>query len=351
MSRSMDHKRAMHLGLTGGLALVLLAAAVFMTVLDARNVWQPDVSGPVLPDWEQTVAGARQIEIRGENGSFILARTDQGWIMPSRDDRPVIAGRLAELDAWLAGLIHAGSLTANPDKYARLGVADSGSEGAATQLRVTGEGGTVLADILLGHSRDGRLYFRRPDDPRVYVARHEDGVAAQPDIAEATAWLELDFLALGDNEIARADVEPETGPAYRLERPGRATRNFALRQPTGWTPITAGAGNGPANTLSRVRFRDVRNAERLDGEIVARHTAETFLGLRVHVDVLALGDTRWALIEAVALTDEVEEAASAINAAAAGWAFLLSDLTIDRLLRPLDRIADRSSAVESPGEP
>lgn len=92
--------------------------------------------------------------------------------------------------------------------------------------------------------------------------------------------------------------------------------------------------------LARVRFRDVRAAGRLGGERVARHVADTFGGVRVSLDVLALGETRWAVIEAEALTDDAEAGAAAINAAAQGWAYRLSDLTLDRLIRPLDEFAD-----------
>ena len=63
--------------------------------------------------------------------------------------------------------------------------------------------------------------------------------------------------------------------------------------------------------------------------------------------MLALGETRWAVLQADALTDDARDAAGAINAAADGWAFLLSDLTLDRLIRPLDQIADPRRETET----
>ncbi|MHA6287962.1 DUF4340 domain-containing protein [Maricaulis sp. CAU 1757] len=341
MSQVMDQRRGRHLALVGGLAMVCLVLASVVTLSQARRGWQPEVTGPVLAGWSDNAARAHHFEIHGAEGRFEVERDAGIWVMPSRDSHPVVADQLARLDAYLASLQYSGSLTADPDKHVRLGVADPGEAGGGTRVRISDVDGIVLADLLLGHSRDGRIYFRTPGDPRVYAARQRTAVVERPEIADASAWLDLDFLALGDNEIARATITPESGPEYVLERPARSTRNFALRQPRGWTPITSGAGNGPANTLSRVRFRDVRRAERLDGDIIARHSAETFAGLRVNIDVLALGETRWALIEAVALTDDVETEAAQINGDADGWAYLLSDLTIDRLLRPLNRIADR----------
>lgn len=298
------------------------------------------MSGPVLPGWSDAVERAARIEIDSPAERFALERGEGGWVMPSRDGYPVLPERLAELDAWLAGLDYVGARTADPDKHARLGLADSGEEGAATRVTVRDGAGGVLADILLGRPGASGLYVRFPGRNRTYAVRAGETGGAMPPIATAGNWLDLDFLELGANAIAQARIRPERGPAYRLERPSPSVRNFALREPAGWTLITAAAGNGPASVLARVRFRDVRAAGRLGGERVARHVADTFGGVRVSLDVLALGETRWAVIEAEALTDDAEAGAAAINAAAQGWAYRLSDLTLDRLIRPLDEFAD-----------
>ncbi|WP_300542573.1 DUF4340 domain-containing protein [Maricaulis sp.] len=339
MSRPMDRQRMHHLAIAAGAAALALVLALALTWFQARQVWQPDVSGPVLPNWPEAVSRAAAIEIDSAGDHFRLQRTAAGWAMPSRDDHPVQTGRLAELDTYLARLTYAGARTSDPDKHARLGLA-AGGEDAGTRVTVTGSDGTVLADIVLGREREGQIYVRFPGRDRTYAAEPGETAAALPEIADAADWLDLDFLELGQNAIARTVITPETGPSYVLERASPSIRNFALREPAGWRPITAAAGNGPASALARVRFRDVRAAQRLNGEVVAHHSAETFGGLRVSVDVMALADTRWAVISATALSDDAQADAETLNVAAEGWAFLLSDLTLDRLIRPLDQIAD-----------
>ncbi len=345
MSVTTDKHRLTQTLIAAGAAIVLGGSALVTVYSQARETWQPAVSGPVLPGWSIAVASAREIEIAGEE-SFLLEQADGVWTMPSRDGYPVRLERLAELDAYLAALIFEGARTANPERLGRLGLADPGRENGATHISVRDAEGSVLADILLGETRGERVYVRHPGRNRAFAARLGEGAVARPDLLPADAWLALDFLSLGTNDIARADIQPEAGPAYRLERASTASRNFALRRPTGWQPITAAAGNGPAASLARVRFRDVRRADRLGGEFVAHHTAETFSGLRVRIDVKALGETRWALITASAITDDVADEAVAINALTDGWAYLMSDLTIDRLIRPLDRIADPRGDVD-----
>jgi len=347
MSRPMDRQRFNRLSLTGALAAALLAVALLLTWQEARQAWQPDVSGPVLPDWSAAVDAAAEIEIDSLDDHFTLARGETGWVMPSRDNHPVRGERLAELDAFLAGLDYAGARTADPDKHASLGLAARGEAGVATRVTVRDETGEVRADILLGRESESGIYVRFPGRNRTYLAGAAETERSLPDIAAAGDWLDLDFLALGANAVARSTIVPETGAAYRLERPSPSVRNFALREPGGWTLITAAAGNGPASALSRVRFRDVRAAARLEGEVVARHIAETFGGVRVRLDVLALGETRWAVLEADAVTDDARAGADAINRAAQGWAFLLSDLTLDRMIRPLDQIADPRAETDA----
>ncbi|RKQ96675.1 DUF4340 domain-containing protein [Maricaulis maris] len=345
MSVRTDQRRRTQLVIAASAAVVVTGLAIAAAVMDARETWRPDVSGPVLPSWSSAVASAREIEIHGSE-RFSVEQVEGVWRMPSRDGYPVRPERLAELDAYLAALTYEGARTANPARLARIGLAEPGQENGGTQISVRGADGAMLAEILLGETRGERVYVRQPGRNRAYAARLGDGAVVRPDMLPADAWLDLDFLELGLNEIARADVQPEAGPAYRLERAAASARNFSLRQPGGWQMITAAAGNGPAAALGRVRFRDVRRADRLGGEFVAVHTAETFSGLRVRIDVKALGATRWALITASAITDDAETEAAAINARVEGWAYLLSDLTVDRLIRPLDRIADPRAETE-----
>ena len=66
-------------------------------------------------------------------------------------------------------------------------------------------------------------------------------------------------------------------------------------------------------------------------------------------DIIAQGETRWARIRTRALTDDAAEAAALLAEQSEGWAYLLSDLALDRLLRPLGEIADpRAGAPDAP---
>ena len=342
-----EARRARHMIIAVAAAVIALGLGVFAMLQDAGRDAAPSADGPVLPNWSDSVGQVAEIEIRSAGERFIIARSEAGWALPSRGGHPVDAERLAALDAFLGALTYAGARTNNPDRHARLGLRDPDAGGRAVRVTARNTAGDVLADLLIGDS-DGRdVFVRRPGDDQSWAARPRGDIGGPPDIAAPTDWLILDFLAL--ETIARTRITPERGPAYLLERPAAQSRNFALREPGGWTPITAGAANGPGGGLSRVRFRDVRPAADMSGPVVSSHEAETFSGLRVTLSVFADGDARWAIIEADALTDDARRQADALSAQASGWAYLLSDLSVDRLLRPLDEIADpRSEAGAAP---
>ena len=349
MSQAIDRQRARHILIVGGLALAALLLALTLSVLDARRGWQPDLDGPVFTTWPAQAATASEIEISHGEDRFSIVRDGDRWVMPSRDDYPVRADVVAGLDGLLTGLLHAGVRTADAGKYPALGLAEPGESGGGARLVVRDASGTVLVELLAGQTRGQTLYLRLPGEAQTYAADLAEGTSAAALTQSADQWLDLGFLELGRTSIARVRIQPERGPAYTLERPASSARNFALRDPAGWTPITAGAGNGPAGALGRIRFRDVRRTERLTGAIVGSHRAETFEGLEVTLDIIAQGETRWARIRANALTDDAGEAAALLEEQSEGWAYLLSDLALDRLLRPLEEIADpRAGAVDAP---
>ena len=325
------------------IALALAAAGVAALLLGIGAVWRdaslterPGISGPVLPDWREQAALASRIEIVARDVQFSLLRTDQGWVMPSRGGYPVRPDRIAELDAALSGLRFSAAMTRDPDKFARLGLVAPGEGGEAVRLTIADAEGRVLADLLIGDERgeDG-LYLRPAFSERAFAA-----AGSLPDLDAVDRWLVLDFFDLDPAGVARARVQPETGPAYALAKPGLSARNFELREPRGWRLVTSGAGNGVAVAGARVRFRDVRPADTLEGAPVAAHAAVTFGGLAYAYTFHADAEARWARLEVSAAADDAAERAAHFEARAEGWAFEVSADAYERMTRPLTGLAE-----------
>jgi len=325
-------------------ALTAALTAAALVLAGALALWReaatgapPGVSGPVAPGWAAEAPRADRIEIMSADGQFVLQRTPDGWVMPSRGGYAVRPERIAELDEALRGLTFARALTRDPDRFARLGVDDPIEGGAGVRLTVLDASDRVLVSLTAGARRgDAGQYVRTDGSPRAFAA---DGTL--PELADPGRWLGLDFWDIDPATVARADIRPPRGPAYALGREAPTDRHHALTSPAGWRLITAGAGNGVATAGARLRFRDVRPDQSLTGAFTARHSGVSFDGLAWRFDFLAEGDERWARIEVRALAPEAEARAAELNARTRGWAFLVSPDAYERLTRPLADLAER----------
>lgn len=323
------------------LAAALTAAA--LVILSVLALWReavtgapPGVSGPVAPGWTAEAPRADRIEIMSADAQFVLQRTPDGWVMPSRGGYAVRPERIAELDEALRGLSFARALTRDPDRFARLGVDDPVEGGAGVRLTVLDANDRVLVSLIAGASRgESGQYVRTDGSPRAFAA---DGPL--PELSDPGRWLGLEFWDIDPATVARADVRPPRGPVYALGREAPTDRHHALTSPAGWRLITAGAGNGVATAGARLRFRDVRPDQTLTGAFTARHSGVSFDGLAWRFDFLAEGDERWARIEVRALAPEAEARAAELTERTRGWAFLVSADAYERLTRPLSDLAE-----------
>ncbi|MGJ3233014.1 MAG: DUF4340 domain-containing protein [Oceanicaulis sp.] len=328
-------------------ALFALGAAALLFVMGAAAVWRdaalgarPDVSGPVAPGWREAAGAAARIEITTREEQFALEREGEGWVMPSRGGYPVRAERIAELDAALASLSYERAMTRDPEKFPRLGLGAPGEGGDGVRVTVLDAGGAVLADLVVGAARDGGgAYVRPAGAERAYAAS-----GSAPELGDPGLWLGLEFWDIDPSAVARARIRPETGPAYFVQRAGIAQRNYDLMEPNGWRLVTGGAANGVAVAGARLRFRDVKPADEVEGAFVARHSGVTFSGIAYTFDFVAEDDARWALIEVEAVADDAQERAARLEALTDGWAFRVSDDAYERLTRPLAALAEPAAA-------
>lgn len=331
-------------------ALIALGVAAFLLLAGISAVfWQtgsgisapPETLTPRLP---RDPAMVFEIEIESSEDAILLRRTMEGWALVSHQGFPADAALADQLIEAVAGLEPIGERTRREDRYGQLGLGDPGSGGNGTRLILRDGNDRELANLLIGRQRpDGRLYVRRGNEPESWLVS-----GFVPAVSSAANWMELDFLSLGRAAIREACILPESGPGYCLRRPSLSSERFDLVSPGGYRLVSPGAGDGVATTLARVRFRDVRPAADIRGPRDAEHRITTVNGLELTVSVFRREGEYWARLVAVAESDAAREMAVSINDRADGWAFRLSDLTVDRLIRPLPGLAVEVS--ETPRE-
>lgn len=332
---SPERTRLREVIIMAGAALILLAIGFAGFLMGQGGGDLPERSGAVLPRVADDPGAVYTIEITTKEDRFVLQEDgEDGWALLGRGGYPANADLAARLVSRLGALDYVGPRTSDPERHRLLGLVSPQDGGNATQILLRDFDNNVVGELLVGQRRGERgTYVRLPGDDQAWAA---DGVL--PAISTPQDWMNLDFLALGPDSIARAYVVPISGPPYFLERPGLSERNFVLRAPPGWRLITTGAGNGTGSVLGRLRFRDVRTAQ-FEGRPVARYEAETFAGLRLEIAVHDDAGGRWAVIRAIALADDAAGDALALNEHADRRAFRLSDLTEERMIRPLNEIA------------
>src|SRR5262249_17817714 len=152
--------------------------------------------------------------------------------------------------------------------------------------------GGPLADWIFGATREGGAFIRRPGEMQTYAATGDI-----PDMASPAFWMDLDFLKLERVDIAQTTITPEDGPAYSLVRGAPAASDFGVTAAAdGMELITAGAANGPGGAMAELRFLDVEPRDFVTGEPAGRHTARTFDGLEITLEVFRDGEDAWATV-------------------------------------------------------
>lgn len=308
-----------------------LAAVAFVTVsLDVRSA-QPNVAqGAAVPGLTNTIARAQRITVTSAEATYRIEKTDRGWAMRDRGDYPVDAARLAQLTEGLANLQITRRMTANADRFARLGVDDPAQGGRGVLVQIEDAQGARLVNLILGVETQG-LYVRRPDESQVFAARGE-----LPPLRNPAAWLSLTPLSIEAANLARVEIVPNEGRPYILERErtGEAT-DFAIVAPARLAPIAPSAVTSTAEKVLNLSPLDVQTAAAIQGAAQERLRLHTFDGVLIDAELIVVEGRVWLKMSAQAERPDAEAAALAVNNASAGWAYQLSPQDAEALAPPL----------------
>ena len=250
---------------------------------------------PVFPGLAEKLPQAARIEITGGGNTTTLLRLNNGdgpgWGVGERDSYPADPIRLRSLLAGLAELRLIEPRTANPELFARLGLARPTTQGdSGTRLLVLAHNGAVLAEVILGHrsvrarpGMDDQIYLRRAGEERAWLAEGKLDASADP-----LTWLKRDLLDIKAERIARIDISRD-GAALTLRRQGDL---LALDNPPPGKlddvrPVEV------AQALEDFSFVDVKSGD-LPGTPAGSAQFTTTDGQRITVFLTQAGETVWA---------------------------------------------------------
>lgn len=174
-------------------------------------------------EWDEKVSAYNAFKVAFQNGV---------WTIPSKEGYPADAeNKIGKIASALMALEKTKLRTSREEDHSRLGVVDPKSQtasvdGVGTRLRLLGEGGEVLADVVVGKKLDedeGQRYVRRmteedKGESRVYAA----AFAVELD-TDFSSWIDTDLLHLDVAQISsltvdrlklEVGVDPATGQRF-----------------------------------------------------------------------------------------------------------------------------------------
>ncbi|MCB1560442.1 MAG: DUF4340 domain-containing protein, partial [Xanthomonadales bacterium] len=181
-----------------------------------------------------------------------------GWVMPERDGYAVDSAALRKLLLLINQARRIEAKTANPTRYARLGVNDPLIDAAASGVRLDISAAGETMSLIVGGNRPGGTgtYVRRLDEGRSWLTDRTIAVEKRP-----ARWLQRQLSDIAASRILSVTVEhPANDDAradtVRIESDGRS--GFTLANlPAGREPADSYVSEALAGFLTDLRFDDL----------------------------------------------------------------------------------------------
>ena len=222
--------------------------------------------------------------------------------------------KLREVLLALTSLHTSETKTRKPENYEKLGVADAGAGGAAHQILVKNDKGTLLAGLIAGKTQPGhgansepQLFVRKTGDAQVWLA---SGKLDLPN--DAMAWLDRSVADIKGSRVKAAKIVPATGAAIAIvrEKQGEATL-VAKDLPKGVELQNTNSLYSIAGALEHLQFDDVVPVAQVDFSKVkvAQAKLETYEGVTISATLMDQAGKVFAKFAATAEATPVVAAA------------------------------------------
>ena len=155
--------------------VVVVAGAIAAAVSRHAATERVTSESTALPELMTRINDVAEISFRGAGDDFSVRFDGERWVVPELASFPADFDKVKKALIGLAELRTVEAKTADPERYAALGLAPpDAEEGAGTDVRLLdGSGGGVAALTVGNAARAGanRLYIRRDGEERTWLAR------------------------------------------------------------------------------------------------------------------------------------------------------------------------------------
>ena len=281
------------------LTLGAVAAALLLLLLLPRlaNERPSGVGDALVPGLRSELDALSTLRITAADNEVVatLELRDDTWVVAERDDWPADVTRMRTLLLALVEARRVEQRTADPQRYARLGVESlDGPEAAGVGLAIEHPEGAV--ELIIGDTGVGGDYshVRRLDEAAAWL------VSGTLEVSRSTGdWLQSMLLDVPAARVATVSIEHPDGQALRVRRSGPDDAFELIDPPEGRTLLYAGIVDPVGAALSNLTLEDVAPRDSVftaDSEPV-RNVTETRDGLTITLLGLERDDAYWVAID------------------------------------------------------
>ena len=186
------------------LAVLAAGAALWLSASRAPDDAMP-AAGPLLPELSSRINDVDAVVISSAGERIITLDKDaDGWVMPERDGYAVDISALRKLLLDISTARRIEAKTANPERYAKLAVADPLVDDAASGVRVDISAAGESMGVIVGSNRQGGTgtYVRLVDEAQSWLTDRNIAVERRP-----SRWLQRQLSDIPASRIQAATVE------------------------------------------------------------------------------------------------------------------------------------------------
>lgn len=253
---------------------------------------------PGLVDQINDVMG---ITIRSTQATTELARQGARWVVANRDNYPATFANVKNALLNIANATVVEQKTANPERYAQIGVADlDNADSKATLVDVKDGANGILVSLLIGNERSAsqlnarQYYVRKSGEAGALLVEGELNVSARPQ-----DWVDPDVVNVATERVRKVTITAADGSAVVVSKEKPTDNFFSLENvPSGFTAKSRSVISSLGAVLLDVKFENVAAASRVqDAEPVSTAEIRTFDGLIVNASRYALEDEHFVRFE------------------------------------------------------
>jgi hypothetical protein len=341
------------------LCLITLCVVIAAVVASGDSEAIPGSGEPLFPELMSRLNDIQEIRLGSGSGQFVLERSDGGWTSPEKSGYPADADKVHKLLIGAAGLKRVEPKTADPARYAKLGLGDETSTSMSYQLKT--ENDTTVAELDVGHSAPAKgdpdlseLYVRASDNPRVWLV---EGKLPRGDAL--VDWLQRTVIGVDRARVRQTQVVHASGELVSVTRELGTKNDFRLMDaPPSKTVDGQWKLNDIGRLFSDLELEDVlpKDEASIEGEPDHVVTMRTFDGLVVRMDVFKREQRPFGVLKAefdpqgtetngtpeqnaaLLSAEEVRAETDRLNARWARWAYVLPGFKLDALARSHDEL-------------